>query len=410
MEEFNEAISRILDFLKGIPLSTATVDRYKALLGQICKYCESNDIVLFSHSEAQSFISSQTKRCTNGQIGERQLRNLRRSATLLADCMEGKRLIWKSAVFPAKTLCEGFATTLSEYNTYLMPLLAAGTIQCVMSMTRQFLFFLESSGLSGFAQLTANDVNLFMQSISEKRKNSMSDLAWALRKFLAFLNETGQSAVDADRYLMRPAPNKKKVLPCFTAQEIDAILSAVDTATALGKRDYAIMMLAAETGLRMADILGMVLNSIDWHRFEITIVQSKTGEPIHLPLMADVGNAIADYILNVRPKSDSLHIFLRTVAPYVRLGSFGNGKNIIGRYLSKAEVPHEAWDGKTFHAFRRTHGTRLVEAEVPLPDAAQMLGQRDIDSPKRYISYNDEKMRACCLDISEHATRKEGLS
>jgi integrase len=158
------------------------------------------------------------------------------------------------------------------------------------------------------------------------------------------------------------------------------------------------------------DIFGLELTDIDWRKNEIALAQSKTGEAIHLPLMADVGNAIADYILHGRPKSDSPHIFLRVVKPHVRLGSIGNGKNIISRYLSKAGVMHEAWDGKTFHAFRRTQGTRLLEAGVPLPDVAAMLGQLDIDSPKRYISNNEVKMRECCLDISEFATQKEGLS
>jgi len=71
---------------------------------------------------------------------------------------------------------------------------------------------------------------------------------------------------------------------------------------------------------------------------------------------------------------------------------------------------HKAWDGKTFHAFRRTQGTRLVEAEVPLPEVAQLLGHRNIDSAKRYISYDDDKLRVCCMGISEYATRKDGLA
>jgi integrase len=95
--------------------------------------------------------------------------------------------------------------------------------------------------------------------------------------------------------------------------------------------------------------------------------------------------------------------------PYTKLGNTGNGKNIISRYLTKAGVQHKAWDGKSFHAFRRSLGTRLVEAETPLPVVAEILGHVNIESTQRYISLNSEKMRVCCLDISEYATRKEGL-
>jgi len=77
--------------------------------------------------------------------------------------------------------------------------------------------------------------------------------------------------------------------------------------------------------------------------------------------------------------------------------------------LAKAGIQHESWDGKTFHAFRRSQGTRLIEAEVPLPDVADLLGHKALDSTKRYISQNDDKLRVCCLDISEYVSRKEGL-
>jgi len=234
-------------------------------------------------------------------------------------------------------------------------------------------------------------------------------LIWALRQFVLYINENKLSQVNADRFLLRPATNRKKVLPCFAGKETAAILSVINTATTLGKRDYAILKLAIETGLRGVDILNLKLADINWRKCEITVIQSKTNEVIYLPLLADVGNAIADYILHARPESNCPHIFLRTAKPYKKLGSTGAGQNIMSRYLSKAGVQHKAWDGKTFHCFRRTKGTRLVEAEISLPDVADLLGHKLLDSTRRYISQNDEKLRACCLNISEYASRKEGL-
>jgi len=409
MQKITDAIEAVLDFLRGINLGVDTVNDYQTRYRAIRVYCENSGIAWFSHNEAKAFTDSQAIRCENGQIGERHFRRLRRSAFLLADCMQGKKLVWKNATFPAKTLGKHFAVVLIEYEASLSSLLAPGTVQSIMSMTRQFLFFMEGSGLCDFAQLKVDHVKHFMQSMAGRRQNSKADLAWAMRKFMSFLNETNLSGVNADRYLLRPAPTKKKVLPCFSSQEADAILSAVDTTTALGKRDYAILKLAIETGLRVVDILGLRLTDINWYKCEISVIQSKTDEAIHLPLLADVGNAIADYILHARPESRSPHIFIRSVKPHTGLGNSGNGNNIIRKYLRKAGIPHEAWDGKTFHAFRRAQGTRLVEAEVPLSIVAQLLGHKDIDSTKRYVSQNNDKLRACCLGISEYATRKDGL-
>jgi len=323
--------------------------------------------------------------------------------------MQGQELVWKSIVFPRKALVENYEEVLAEYKAYLSPLLAQGTIRSVLSTIRQFLFFLESNGICDLMQLEADYVKRFIQDVADKHKSTMGDLIWAMQRFLKFLNEANLSSVNADRYLLRPAPSRKKVLPCFTGNETDAILSAVDTSTELGKRDYAILKLAIETGLRIVDILDLERTDIKWRKFEIALIQDKTGESIHLPLLADVGNAIADYLLNARPESACPHVFLRAVKPYTKLGNTGNGKNIISRYLAKAGIQHKTWDGKTFHAFRRTHGTRLVEAEVPLPDAADLLGHKILDSTKRYISQNDDKLRACCLGIAEYATLKGGL-
>ena len=408
MQKIIDSIGVVLDFLKGIPLSTATVNDYKTRYKMILTYCQENDIIRFSYDEARVFIDCQVIRYEKHQIDDRYLRRLRRSAFLLADCMEGKGLVWKNVVSTTKMLNEFYEGVLLEYKDCLSSSLSPGTIPGVLSTIRQFLSFLEGCEVYSFSQLTANHVKNFMRITAEKNQN-ISDPIWAIRKFILFLNEKKLSVLNADRYLLRPASKKKKVLPCFKTQEAEEILSVVDTTTKLGKRDYAILKLAIETGLRGVDILNLQLKDINWYKCEINVVQSKTCEPIQLPLLADVGNAIAEYILHARPESSSPHIFLRSVRPYIKLGNTGQGNNIISRYLAKAGILHTAWDGKTFHAFRRTQGTRLVEAEVPLPYVAQLLGHTEIDSAKRYISQDDDKLRACCLDISEYATRKEGL-
>src|SRR5690606_25851605 len=86
--------------------------------------------------------------------------------------------------------------------------------------------------------------------------------------------------------------------------------------SAIGKRDTAIIMLAFDTGLRAIDITRLCLGDIDWLSGEIHIVQSKTKRPLSLPLHASVMNAVADYILEARPKSTSKEVFLRTLSPY----------------------------------------------------------------------------------------------
>ena len=152
----------------------------------------------------------------------------------------------------------------------------------------------------------------------------------------------------------------------------------------------------------------MKRTDIDWNRRVINVFQDKTEVYIQTELPVSVGNAIADYIMNGRPDTDSPHVFVRHRMPYGKLG-VTTGNNVIRRYLEKAGVFHKAWDGKTFHAFRRTLGTRLVRAGIPIRSVAEMLGQLNVNSAKRYISLDNQGLRVCWLDISAFRTGKEGL-
>ena len=125
-------------------------------------------------------------------------------------------------------------------------------------------------------------------------------------------------------------------------------------------------------------------------------------------LSIDTGNAVADYILNGRPESELPYIFLTNRRPYQKLNRIV-GANTIKRCLGKTDIKHAAGDGKTFHAFRRTFGTNLIKAKIPITTVSQLLGHRTLDTSKRYISLNDDMLRCCCMDVSMYATTKEGL-
>ena len=409
MQKIIDSIDVVLDFLRDNYLGIHAVNHYQSAYRTIGVFCKNKGLLWFSHSEAMDFTNTQKIRYENGRICKDYFNHLRKSAYLLADCMQGNELKWQITYLPEKSLNKYFTHVINEWEVSLAPLLAPSTIKGTVSYICQFLFFLEDAGVYDFTQLTEVHVKLFLESLAATHQSSMGILIWSLRKFQSFLNETNLSMIKANRYLLNPAPNQKKVLPRFTEQDIKSILSTVDTTTPLGKRDYAILKLAIGTGLRGVDIFGLEMRDINWHTCKITLIQSKTDDPIYIPLLPDVGNAVADYILHARPESKSCKIFLRSNSPYNALSVAGNGRHTINRYLEKAGVDHKAFDGKTFHAVRRTYGTHLLETGVPLHSVAQLLGHISIESAKRYISLNDTMLRMCCLGISEYATRKEGL-
>lgn len=275
-------------------------------------------------------------------------------------------------------------------------------------MSNKFLIFLETKNIFEISKVQLSHVKEFIIHQSPRHKANMINLTWPMKKFFAFLNTKGYSELKLERILANPVPNRKKVFSCFSQEELNIIFSSTDTSTVLGKRDYAIMKLAIGTGLRAIDITNLSFSNIDWRKNEITIVQQKTKNQLIIPLSIDTGNAIADYILNGRPKSELPYIFLTNRRPYQKLNRIV-GANTIKRCLNKTDIIHEAGDGKTFHAFRRTFGTNLVKAKVPITTVSQLLGHKKMDTSKRYIALNDDMLRFCCIDISIYATTKEEL-
>ena len=169
------------------------------------------------------------------------------------------------------------------------------------------------------------------------------------------------------------------------------LLNAIDRTSVKGKRDYAAMMLGTVLGLRACDVVSLKLADIDWLRGEIHIVQSKTSNPVVLPLTQDVGEALADYILNARPEA----IFLRIKAPHTGLDSAVTVGEIYRDCCIAAGLPSST----RFHNLRRALGTSMVENGVSVYDVAQVFGDRNVDSTKPYLATDMEHLKLCALSF-----------
>lgn len=176
----------------------------------------------------------------------------------------------------------------------------------------------------------------------------------------------------------------------------------------MGKRDYAIILLSARNGLRGSDIINLKLTDIDWRGGEIRLIRKKTGNPLVLPLLPDVGEALKEYILNGRPDSHSEFIFLRALHPYLPFNRTMALSHLWSGYQKKAGIERYAHDGKGFHALRRTLGKKLTLAEIPIMTTAQILGHQNLDSSKQYISLDSGHLKECALDFNGIEVSEEG--
>ena len=282
-----------------------------------------------------------------------------------------------------------------------------GTVQVYDLVARQFLEYVEDRKIRCLANVRGRDVSAFLPCIAKVyQPGSMRTVLSALRCFIRFAED--QRLVDAHLSQAIPSSSGKtiRVYPTITAEEEHRLLHSIDCTKALGKRNYAMVLLALRTGLRSMNITDLKLNDIDWRRNTIEIVQAKTDTPLVLPLLTDVGNAIADYILNGRPVSQEAYIFLRSQAPYRKLS---HCYGISCKIMKQADLRQGPQERKGFHGLRHSLAARLLSAETPLPIISSILGHRNKDSTKIYLSSDLLHLRACALDLHGIEVTQEEL-
>ena len=264
-------------------------------------------------------------------------------------------------------------------------------------IVRRFLLLIVSSGIDSIAQIKAEQIQMFLNEMSQTRAKGMEDVIGALRKLNRYLIETESSFLPYVGLLMAPRARERKIYPCMPQEVLDAVIMSIDLRTAIGKRDYAILLLAASSGMRSGDIATIKLSDVDWRKSELHIVQGKTQITVNLPLNKCAGSALADYILNGRPESNSPEIFLRSLAPFQGLKDGTSVACVLRRRMKAAGISHTLGDGKTMHGIRRMLGTEMTIEGVPITTIAQVLGHQSDRATKQYISLDIEGLRECAL-------------
>ena len=273
------------------------------------------------------------------------------------------------------------------------------TTKTAKSIIKGFLLDLEDAGFPTFENVTLSTIGKVIAHTASRYKRSSDSLLKYVRDFLKYLFEYGHAKTDLSVAVPKMTSPHKKIYQGFADDEIRKLLASVDRSTLIGKRDYAIMMLAAQTGLRCADILAMKRSDIDWRKSEINITQSKTGKPLNITLETESGNAICDYILNARQDCDIPNIFLRAEYPLGAL-HLRAARHIIQKYMTIAGIESAAQKRYGFHSFRRSFGTRLLENGTPVHLLSQLLGHTDLDSAKPYMSASEKGLKECCLPLN----------
>ena len=192
--------------------------------------------------------------------------------------------------------------------------------------------------------------------------------------------------------------HRPKIPSVYSREEVEALIGAIDRGNQQGKRDYAMILLAARYGLRISDIIGLRHCNLDWEHNRIVLYQQKTGKKVDFPLSEEVGNAIIEYLKYGRPKVTTPYIFITLHAPYKELSSNGLGM-AIRKYFRLAGVNFTNRRHGP-HALRHSLASNLLRSNESLPVISEILGHADTDTTMEYLRIDMNLLRQCALEVS----------
>ena len=213
----------------------------------------------------------------------------------------------------------------------------------------------------------------------------------ALRAFLHFCFVEGLTGTDlAAAALMMPGGRRSCLPRGISSSDAGCLLRSCDRRTAGGRRDYAVILTLLRLGLRAGEVAGLRLDDIDWRSGEI-VVRGKGDRADRLPLVADVGEAIAVYLRHGRPATARREVFLRALAPVAPLGR-GGVSDIVLRACARAGIaPVRA------HRLRHTVACEMAAAGVSLPEIGEVLRHSGRWSTATYARVDVRQLRQLAL-------------
>ena len=288
---------------------------------------------------------------------------------------------------------EGFATYLCEARG-----LSKVTIREHRKRLRTFLGFLRfDCNPSRLQQLGPRDINAFVcQCARTNNPLSLQHIVATLRAFLRWRHARGLLAEPLHQQIDTPRVYRGERLPrAIPWEQVQALLASIPRESRGGRRDFTLLYLAAAYGLRSGELVALRLNDIDWQARTLRIMQTKTRQPLLLPLTDEAATVLIDYLREGRPQSPHRELFLHSTAPRCPLQSTAVREVLVSRIRSSGlDLP--AFGA---HVLRHSFALRLMQQGVALKGIGDTLGHRDIESTSVYLRLAVDDLREAAQPV-----------
>jgi site-specific recombinase XerD len=285
------------------------------------------------------------------------------------------------------------AVLLARYQEYLRKerALVESTIAAYLPVVRTLITERLDGDATRVASLHPDEVRFFLlgrvRRMAPKRAQYMAS---ALRSFLRFLFLRG--VTETDLALTVPTVRQWRLSSVprhLPEQDVERLLRACDCSSATGRRNHAILLLLARLGLRASEVINLEISDLRWREGEI-VVRGKGLVRDRLPLVPEVGTAIALYLSKDRPTCSSRRVFLCSRAPYRGFSHPSSISTIVGRTLTRAGLAPAT---RGAHLLRHSLATSMVRHGASFAEIGQVLRHRSPNTTEIYAKLDFDALR-----------------
>lgn len=398
--DFEDLVSKATSYLRDVlQFNEDNIKKHRQGWGLIRKFMRQNNIKHFDETIKAKMLPKEFTNKGRNKFPAK-IRKVHHAIRHLIEYQQQGKLFVRhfDTKYPLK-FTGPFAVAINDFLEYKK-------VECRLSWSTRRSFerglFVASEYFAAKNIISIRDVRLsdIIQLFSEIKTSNESStiiIIQTMRAFMKFVYEKGYTdrAVRIPKYRNIRQP---KLPSTYTSEEVETLIDSIDRSTRLGKRDYAIILIAAKLGLRASDIALLKFESLNWESNTVEIKQFKTEKELILPLLPDIGNAIIDYLKYVRTPSDSPYIFLREMCPRtVRMSSAAVIHSIRKSFSNSGIKVKGRRSGS--HSLRHSLTSRMLEESVVLPVISEVLGHSNTESTKFYMRIDIKSMKLCMLEV-----------
>ena len=404
-ENIRQAIEIIFAAMRAAGYSERTIDYYRQNYDRLLKYLEDNDISEFTDQIGLCYLSNRYGIPIEDfyQKQSPQITNNLRSLKVLWDYIH-----LGSVCFDKKSAIDLFQCPepmKDGYNAFVK--VYPNSSHRNNKYVRRFITHLEDMGITTYEGIEPELIKSFLKLYVGCIPKTIATVAGNIKRFFRFLHSEGYLNSDFSYCFMKARIARNANIPAsWSPEDIKKLLRVINRQDSTGKRDYAIILLLTQLGLRISDIRNLRFANIDWAHKKLRFTMVKTGHIQELPIPDEVGWAIIDYIKNGRPQTASDYVFVRAVAPYIPFSGNNNFMKELRKYMKYAGIDIVKDQHMGTHSLRSSVAKGMLEMGTPLPVISTVLGHKTISSTSYYLKIDLSGLRKCVLDPEEVLCRE----